>query len=300
MAISAHWADDTQRLLWCKFESGWTWDDFYRIVASGQKQIARMPHHVNIVAHMLGTTLPGRAPFSTIEASLLASPPNIGVVIIITEQNFVRYMFRLAQKLYDIDNTIFIVPTVKAASEILHRQIGQGDRKRNIIDQLRSQDHATIQNALADLRQTRWLYDGTLQQADLRGARLHDVNLFMADLRGVDLSGADLQRANLFKVDFESADLIGVNFTGASIGDANLRNADLQDARLARAVLTGSDLRDANLRGADLTGTGLENVLLCGAYFDQHTILPDCHPWTSNEDIAYFLNYAALNDNTFD
>ena len=54
------------------------------------------------------------------------------------------------------------------------------------------------------------------QNADLRGAYLHD-----ADLRDADLCGADLRGANL----------CGADLRGANLSDANLSGADLSDAK---------------------------------------------------------------------
>lgn len=81
--------------------------------------------------------------------------------------------------------------------------------------------------------------NNTLKDTLIEGVK-RDVDLFGADLRGVNLFGADLC----------GADLCGVN----------LRDADLRDANLC-----GANLRDADLRDVDLRGANLRNADLCGA-----------------------------------
>jgi len=88
----------------------------------------------------------------------------------------------------------------------------------------------------------KWLYD---IDGGVR-ANLYDGGLENADLRGADLIGADLEGAGL-----ENADLRGADLIGADLRCANLRGADLRYA----------DLSDADLRRADLRGTLIKSVI---------------------------------------
>lgn len=72
------------------------------------------------------------------------------------------------------------------------------------------------------------------------------------------------------------ANLCGVDLSGACLVMANLRGADLSEADLSRSNLGGADLLQANLRGADLRGADL-----CGAYLDY-----SCWPlWCGSLDV---------------
>lgn len=72
------------------------------------------------------------------------------------------------------------------------------------------------------------------------------INLFGADLRGIDLEGANLKGtelrgvrfngANLKRVNFEGADLRFSDFTGADFTGANLSNANLIRAKIENAI----------------------------------------------------------------
>ena len=76
--------------------------------------------------------------------------------------------------------------------------------------------------------------------ANLRGANLHEADLYGANLHEADLRGADLYGANLREADLREADLYGANLRGANLYGANLY---------------GANLRGANLRGAKWTDT---------------------------------------------
>ncbi|NIZ10640.1 pentapeptide repeat-containing protein [Pseudooceanicola sp. HF7] len=89
-----------------------------------------------------------------------------------------------------------------------------------------------------------------LQQVDLRGLILQDLDLGPADLRGAQLQGASLREAELQGADLERAKLQG----------AVLREAELKGADLWEAQLQGSDLRWARMQGADLTQAQLQGA----------------------------------------
>jgi len=94
-----------------------------------------------------------------------------------------------------------------------------------------------------------------LENRDLTGAVLNNIDLRRADLRGADLRGADLRGATL----------TGANLTGANLRGANLRGASLIWTSLREAILTDVDLSEANLRGARLAGATLRRANLRGA-----------------------------------
>ncbi|MDQ0753039.1 uncharacterized protein YjbI with pentapeptide repeats [Streptomyces africanus] len=77
-----------------------------------------------------------------------------------------------------------------------------------------------LRNNCVDLHYA-WLPD-----ADLRNAKVSDVNLEFATLSGADLRGADLARSNLSNTDLTNAD-----FRGAKLTDAKLNGATRTGAR---------------------------------------------------------------------
>jgi len=85
-------------------------------------------------------------------------------------------------------------------------------------------------------------------------------------------AGAPLEEVNL-----DGADLSDLDFEGRSLAGASLRGADLRRARLAGAKLTGAslaeaDLGDAVLDGADLTGADLKGARIDRTRFANATL----------------------------
>ncbi|NNF87867.1 MAG: pentapeptide repeat-containing protein [Acidimicrobiia bacterium] len=108
----------------------------------------------------------------------------------------------------------------------------------------------------------------------------------IADLRGVDLTGADLAGCVL-----AGADLMGAILHGADLTATNLTLADLRDANLAAARLDGTVLVAANLAGADFTEADVQGSTFIGADLTGAT-LPDvwlstiCPDGTLSSDAA--------------
>ena len=119
--------------------------------------------------------------------------------------------------------------------------------------------------------------------ASLAFAVLDEADLYVADLRNVNLTRSSLDGANLgfallidallvetrlVGADLSNAALPGADLTNSIVGQANLSNANLIGANLSGANPTQSDLMSANLTDADLTGTGLRSAFLVGAMLD--------------------------------
>ncbi len=84
---------------------------------------------------------------------------------------------------------------------------------------------------------------------NLRGVYLNNLNLVGADLHDVDLRFALLFRADLREVDLSLASLQGADFIRADLAGASLWGAALGGAYLSHANLAGADLTQADLRG---------------------------------------------------
>jgi hypothetical protein len=172
---------------------------------------------------------------------------------------------------------------------LLELFIGGGERreaeKADLIAQMGSNVKDVAIAAAEELRRRGWLFDGSLQRA----------NLFRANLPGADLIGADLFGAKLIAANLSGAKLIAANLAGAELNDAALvdthlhsaylRRARLLDARLLTARLQEADLREANLQGAKLQGANLQ-----GAKLSDGTTLPDGTKMTPDTDMARFTD----------
>ena len=115
-----------------------------------------------------------------------------------------------------------------------------------------------------DLRRAN-LRNVDLRDAYLSGANLRGANLISASLREAILNDVDLSEANLTRARLYGTYLIRANLRGANLMHASLRRADLTNVDLTNANLTDADLSGANLTNADLTDADLTNVNMEGA-----------------------------------
>jgi len=190
-----------------------------------------------------------------------------------------------------------------------HRE-EQEAKKADLIAQLSSKVKDVTIAAAEELRRYGWLYDGSLQGAnlrgtnlsgaDLQGANLQGANLLSAHLQGAFLLGANLRGAILFGAKLQEAALWSTNLrravlVQANLQGANLRGADLQGAFLFGANLRGANLAGANLHGADLVGANLPEQLTgyrngTETKFDEKITLPDGTEWTPDTDMTRFTD----------
>ncbi len=114
----------------------------------------------------------------------------------------------------------------------------------------------------------------------MRGADLTAANLYRADLRELNLSGAlFLEESYLDTVNLSGTDLNKAYFYRSNLREANLSNANLSEARFnyssihdanfSGANLSGTRFRGSNLQGTHLTPTQLDQAKFCD------TALPD-------------------------
>ena len=119
------------------------------------------------------------------------------------------------------------------------------------------------------------LREASLFRADLSGARLRTADLSDADLTEAVLDGADCLKAILDRADFRMAKMrncsleqtqaVGADFVRADLSEALLLMADLSRADLTFADLTAATLDSAKLRGATLALTNLSEATLTNA-----------------------------------
>jgi uncharacterized protein YjbI with pentapeptide repeats len=141
--------------------------------------------------------------------------------------------------------------------------------KKRLLWEMGSSDQAFAIRAAKELRDAKWLFDGSLkavdltlanlQRAQLAGAFLEEVILVKANLSWANLEAANLQRANLEDITAERLNARKAQIQGAILRGAKLPNAVLEEIDGASGVdLLGASLIRASLRGANLKGAQLE------------------------------------------
>jgi len=128
--------------------------------------------------------------------------------------------------------------------------------KLEVINKIFKLENKSTLQAVEELRVRGWLTDGALRGTALCQAQMENADLMGADLRNVDFHQATLDFADLRK---------------ARLNGSKLSRASLQRANFDHTDLTFADMYKANLRGAqNLTEQQLSSVQqLLGA------IMPD-------------------------
>ncbi len=195
--------------------------------------------------------------------------------------------------------TVLIIDTLTRRRET--KQAERSDREE-LVRKLGSKVNEASRQAAESLRAKKWMFDGTLQEIDLRAANLEEADFYCADLQGANfqfamLKNASLKKANLVGADFSrskawgakcyKADMRGANFTEARLYRADFTSADLQQANFTDAVLEGANLKETNLRGAIFVKTVF---LTEKAAPETVTILPDGTHWTPTTDMSKFTD----------
>ncbi len=94
-------------------------------------------------------------------------------------------------------------------------------------------------------------------KANLREARLENVNFISSTLDQIDLTNATITGAELGGISLKKANLSGTDLTRSNLRNANLSETILQNAIMKEAVLNNTNLTKVNLEGTDL-----ENVIV--------------------------------------
>jgi uncharacterized protein YjbI with pentapeptide repeats len=163
------------------------------------------------------------------------------------------------------------------------------DRKKHLILEMSSLDNTSAINAVKELRELKWLDDGSLQGQDFTRANLSRAKLASADLRKAKLSKANFEEADLWGAVLQKADLTGANLSScdlyeADLSGASLMSANLKGANLSKCNLVGANLQDANLQNANLLNADCTHIDLIGA------TMPDGEKYTPNTDLAKFTH----------
>jgi fluoroquinolone resistance protein len=109
------------------------------------------------------------------------------------------------------------------------------------------------------------MFDITMDQSTLRGARIHRADFTHAYSRKLVTTRATLRHCNfeladLAELRLPGADLTGSRFREADLTAADLTGANLRDADLFQATLTRAKLANADLRGAEISGLTLTHL----------------------------------------
>jgi uncharacterized protein YjbI with pentapeptide repeats len=166
---------------------------------------------------------------------------------------------------------------------------------RRLGQQLHDEDLAIALEAVEELRERGWLYDGRLVGGYMPWWNFRATNLQSADLSGAYLKGAAFgaRYDPQGQLVMPAANLRAVDLSGANLQEVDLREVDLRGANFADADLRGAVLLDANL----LDARGLTDLQYVHIYRMRGARMPDGtrydgryrnrgdHAWAREHDI---------------
>ncbi|MCU0513906.1 MAG: hypothetical protein MUE40_15205 [Anaerolineae bacterium] len=122
MPIHLEWDDAECRILRLNFDGGWTWDDFYAATRERDRLLNSQPHRVDLLADFSSSgKLPAGSPISSARSVLASPPPNLGMLVIVSNSLFIDVLVNTFQRVFAqlIGLKITVVDSVAAArSEI--------------------------------------------------------------------------------------------------------------------------------------------------------------------------------------
>ena len=166
---------------------------------------------------------------------LAASPPEGAKLVTTTQLVLAACLSSLASGL------IGTVATVISLEVLRSRRLERQERD-TFISRLRSTNAEIVAEAVEDLRSRGLLVNGYLDQADLRGTALQQLNLRSLRAVGAQFDGSDLTATMLYEADLRYSLLRDVKVTGAT--NLHMCKADGADfAGVDRALLASCGLR---------------------------------------------------------
>lgn len=105
----------------------------------------------------------------------------------------------------------------------------------------------------------------------LVGVNLQNANLEGKDLGNINFSNANLQGANLAKATLQNADLSKANLKQANLNCTNLQNANFYKTNLSQAKLSNANLTLARFNNTNLSQVNFAGANLESAWFNQVT-----------------------------
>lgn len=195
---------------------------------------------------------------------------------------------------------VFGRPPIEAtlASYLRSQSIRQAEKSESALDEAaEARPSAPVSYAVSALSRVHGMLDSQtrvdLRLAGLRGLEISGVDLHWIRLYGADLSLARLHEVNLSTVPMRSARLDAAQFTDCNLSSADLRGADVRFAtfmhcsmigilgselvadgarvcaNLDKASLRNSSFVGADLRGSTLTQADFSGANLSGALLDR-------------------------------
>lgn len=124
MPIDMQWYDSTQRIVWIRFTSPWTWKEFATLHDHGIDMAASVQHRICFLVDMASVRhLPVGLPLSTIYPVLSADHPNTDSYIIVGAHPSVRKTLMILLRVMRLNTRITLVNTLDEGLTIIRERL---------------------------------------------------------------------------------------------------------------------------------------------------------------------------------
>lgn len=139
--------------------------------------------------------------------------------------------------------------------------------KKRLIREIGCEDKGFTSRAVKELKETKWLYDGSLKNCDLSHANLSGLDLSMANLEGVTLKFANLKstilkQANLKNAKIDKTDFSEANLDNTDFSNATIHNSIFFKASLNKIISNKTDFLRSNFTQAEMREISFMETLL--------------------------------------
>lgn len=127
MPIQVSWGSAQKTYILCRFESGWTWQEYYLSLDAASALVGDRPYVVNALVDLSECRLLPQNLLSNVKGSLKLITREVDIVVIVTTSHFIEALLRTMEKLYDHHEIRFqIARTLQEGTQIL----AEYDRRR--------------------------------------------------------------------------------------------------------------------------------------------------------------------------
>jgi hypothetical protein len=120
MAVEVFWDDTLEGLVYFKFISPWSWDEYIQVTTKElASERSKQALRYDVIGDLLESTgLPSGASTTHVAAMFRLSPPNVGLTIAVTNSSLIRILINVFVKIYPQRRAkLFAVSTVAEAYE---------------------------------------------------------------------------------------------------------------------------------------------------------------------------------------
>ncbi|NWF70706.1 MAG: hypothetical protein HXY40_16600 [Chloroflexi bacterium] len=121
MPIKLWWEDENQTIFYWHFEGLWTWEEFHTYLPAASEAQRSARHRVDVILDMRQTDYLPPAAVTNVRQALSAMPDNVGMLVLVGPNIFVKAALALFASLYRESAKKFtMVETLEQAHDLIY------------------------------------------------------------------------------------------------------------------------------------------------------------------------------------